>query len=200
HTYRHVLMVFVLTATLAKELQSGHFRRIQESMTGPTHDFGKICIPLSILNKSTALTRKELQIIRHHTVAGYVLLAHYLGDRNHIAARVALNHHECLDGSGYPRGIRELDPIVEIKAVADVYDALISPRPYRPVSFDNRSALEVLTQMAEKGTVSRNVVKALIAHNRKDKPHYQEVIISSEKRGIPPANNMYGIITDEEGN
>ncbi len=198
HTYRHVLMVFILTATMAKTLQPDHAKRIEESMTGPTHDFGKICVPLKVLKKSTPLTKEEYKILRHHTIAGYVLLAHELKDPHHLAADVALNHHERLDGSGYPQGAKELSNMAEIVAAVDVYDALISPRPYRPQGYDNRTALEVLTTMAEHGAIGWDSVKALIAHNRQDKPDYRDVVVSSEKRGTPPSDNMYGVIVDEE--
>jgi len=82
-------------------------------------------------------------------------------------------------------------------AVSDVYDALISLRPYRPVSYDNRTALEEITGMAERNEIGWDVVKALIAHNRKDKPHYSEVAISTEKRGTPPGGNVYGVTAEQ---
>ena len=84
--------------------------------------------------------------------------------------------------------------MIEIVAVSDVYDALISSRPYRPVSYDNRAACEELTAMAGRGEIKLEVVQALIAHNRRSKPHYSECVISKEKRSSPPAVNFYGII------
>ncbi|RJQ15328.1 MAG: hypothetical protein C4560_10805 [Nitrospiraceae bacterium] len=68
---------------------------------------------------------------------------------------------------------------------------MISPRPYRPISYDNRTALEVLTDLAGKNEINREVVRALIALNRKDKPHFKECVISKEKRGAPPKLNNY---------
>ena len=86
--------------------------------------------------------------------------------------------------------------MVEIVIVADVYDALIMPRSYRPQSYDNRTALEEITTMAEKGKIGWEVLKALIALNRKNKPDFRDISVSSEKRGTPPVNNVYGIIED----
>ncbi|MCX5853312.1 MAG: hypothetical protein NTZ24_01785, partial [Deltaproteobacteria bacterium] len=113
-----------------------------------------------------------------------------------FAARVARDHHERINGSGYPRGISLNDRIVEIVAVCDIYDALISTRPYRPVSFDNRTALENITMMAERNEVSWEVVQALVAHNRKEKKHFTKCNVSLEKRGTIPPNNVYGILAD----
>ena len=70
------------------------------------------------------------------------------------------------------------------------------PRSYRPVSFDNRSALEELTKMAEQGQIGWDVLKALIAQNRLDKPEYKDIAVSREKRGSAPRGNLYGKIID----
>ena len=88
--------------------------------------------------------------------------------------------------------------MVEIIAACDVYDALLSPRPYRPTAYDNRTALEEITEMAQMGKLSWEVVKALVSHNRKDKPPFQECQVSTEKRGTPPEDNMYGVVVEEE--
>ncbi len=151
HTYRHILMVFNLSSMLIKSLDYAEPIGMENFMAGPSHDFGKISIPLHILKKAGPLTWQEKEILKYHPLTGYVLLVYYLGDHEHPAALVARDHHERRDGSGYPRGTTELDPVVEMVAACDVYDALLSPRPYRPLSFDNRSALEELTRMAEGG-------------------------------------------------
>ncbi|UCH97092.1 MAG: hypothetical protein JSV88_09640 [Candidatus Aminicenantes bacterium] len=80
---------------------------------------------------------------------------------------------------------------------SDIYDALISPRPYRPSSYDNRTALEEICQKANKGELNWDVVKALIACNRQEKPHYSECTLSKDNRGIPPPDSLYGIFADE---
>lgn len=198
YTYRHSLMVFAMSALLGRDLITDYQDLIQEAATGPTHDMGKICVPLPILKKITPLTRKEQSILAHHSAAGYVLLSYYLQDTQTLAAKAARDHHERKDGSGYPRGILLMDLVVEIIVVCDIYDALISPRPYRPVSYDNRTALEEITGMAEKKVIGWEVVKTLISHNRKFKPDYKEAKVSFEKRGTPPLNNLYGVISEEK--
>jgi hypothetical protein len=88
--------------------------------------------------------------------------------------------------------------MVEIIAACDVYDALLSPRPYRTTPYDNRTALEEITEMAKGGKLSWDVVQTLVSHNRKDRPHFRECRISTEKRGIPPPDNLYGVIIEKE--
>jgi HD-GYP domain-containing protein (c-di-GMP phosphodiesterase class II) len=197
YTYTHVLMVFALSTLLAKDLIPDYGECIRLSTTGPTHDTGKICVTLHILKKTTPLTKMERGFLEHHAAAGYVLLSYYYKNTQHLACKVAFDHHERRDSSGYPRGIPLKDPLVEIIAVSDIYDALIMPRPYRSSAYDNRTALEEITEMAKQNKVGWDVVKALIARNRKSNPPYKEMTISAEKRGTPPSYNVYGIIAEE---
>jgi HD-GYP domain-containing protein (c-di-GMP phosphodiesterase class II) len=196
YTYRHILMVFAFSALLSKDLVPNYRTQIREAATGPLHDFGKVCVPIEILKKKSPLTREERKRLEHHTTAGYILLSYYSRDTGNLAACVARNHHERNNGSGYPRGIRLNDRMVEIVAICDIYDALTSKRPYRPISFDNRSAIEEITMMAQRGEVSWEVVQTLVALNRKGKPHFTECTVSIDKRGIPPPDNVYGIRAD----
>ncbi len=197
YTYRHSLVVFALTSLLLE--QTDHLSKTTKKMllVGPIHDYGKRFIPKDILHKTTPLTRQERILLEFHTIAGYVLLSYYLGDHCHPAAQVALNHHERRDGSGYPRGISNSDLLVELVATCDVYDALVSSRPYRPVNYDNRSALEELTQIAETGALDWHCVQVLIGRNRTGHPSPDKVDVSVEKRGTPPPDNCYGKIAGE---
>lgn len=197
YTYRHTLMVFALTTLVARDLIPDSRDWLHGSFASPTHDIGKTCVPLDVLCKTSPLKRSELPLLEHHTLAGYVLLSHYLGDREHIAARVARDHHERKNGTGYPRGIRDIDPLVEIITVCDIYDALVSPRPYRATCFDNRTAIEEITRLAQRGEIGWYVVKALVAHNRQVAFDPERVWVSDEERGTPPADNNYGILLDD---
>lgn len=198
YTYRHILMVMALSSVLAYDLVAYPQDRIQEVISGPSHDLGKICVPLEVLKKTTALTQNERNMLEHHTLAGYVLLSYYLKDPNAFAAQVARDHHERRDGSGYPAGIQLKDHMIEIIAACDIFDALISPRPYRPTSYDNRTALEEMIAMAEKGALGWDVVKVLVAYNRKSRPDYREMTLSEEKRGSPPEGSTYGVILRDD--
>jgi HD-GYP domain-containing protein (c-di-GMP phosphodiesterase class II) len=200
YTYRHLLVVFAMSINLARDLLEKPEDWITALMAGTMHDFGKICVPLEVLKKNKPLSRSERGILEHHTLAGYVILSYFLQNHHSFAAQVAKEHHERKDGSGYPLGISLRDRMVEIIAACDVYDALLSPRPYRPTPYDNRTALEEITEMAKKGKLSWEVVQTLISHNRKDRPDFRECKVSTEKRGTPPADNIYGVIVEKEMN
>lgn len=198
YTYRHILMVFALSTLLTEDLVSNYHERIKAAMAGPFHDIGKICVPLHILTKSDPLTQTELSALRHHSAAGYILLCYYLRGTQNISAIVARDHHERRDGSGYPQGIPLNNLITEIVTVSDIYDALISTRSYRRIAYDNRTALEEITEMAKSNKIGWEVVKALVSHNRKENPQYSDCIVSTDKRGTPPPDNVYGVIMDKE--
>lgn len=199
YTYRHMLLVFALSILLAQKLLLVRDQQelMQAALASPAHDFGKICVPLDVLKKEKPLTLKERHMLEHHSLAGFVLLGYYSRNSLQLAARIARDHHERKDGSGYPLGIRLNDRVVEVVLVSDIYDALISPRPYRPTPYDNRTALEEICEKAKEGKISWDVVKTLVAINRKERPHYSECEVSKEKRGIPPPKNVYGLIADE---
>ena len=196
-TYHHSLIVFSLTALLLEICYLDRPMERKYLLVGPTHDLGKLSIPQQILDKKTPLTRDERELLTFHPLAGYILLSYYLGDHQHPAALIALNHHERSDGSGYPRGLRTIEPLVEMVSICDVYDALISPRPYREGNFDNRTALEEISKLASEGALNRYYVQTLISRNRKGHPDPSTVNVSTEMRGNPPENNCHGLLVDD---
>lgn len=96
------------------------------------HDVGKVIVPLNVLNKPNGLTPEEMALVKVHTLEGFQILRDQPGI-SLLSAHVALQHHERMDGTGYPRGLygEEIHRYARIAAVADVMDALTSPRPYR---------------------------------------------------------------------
>ncbi len=198
YTYRHMLVVYALSLLLAKDIFPHLENHVKHIATSHFHDLGKLAIPLHILNKPTPLTVSERDQVMHHPITGYVLGSYYLRDHRDITAVAARDHHERLDGSGAPRGICLQNRLVEIVSVCDIYDALVSSRPYRAASYDNRTALEVISEIAEKNQISWSILQALVARNRKKKPHFTETHISNVKRGVPPSNNVYGMVTKED--
>jgi HD-GYP domain-containing protein (c-di-GMP phosphodiesterase class II) len=107
--------------------------RMRELATGAlVHDVGKLSVPNAILQKPASLNDSEFAIIKRHPGLGSELLAE-LGGFSKLVSRLVLDHHERLDGSGYPRGLRaeDLDLETRVLAVCDVFDALISRRVYR---------------------------------------------------------------------
>jgi putative two-component system response regulator len=102
-------------------------------LASPLHDIGKIGTPDQILLKPGRLTPEEFEIMKLHTVIGETILAHSASPILQAGARIAIAHHEKFDGSGYPRALKGNDiPLYgRIVAVADVFDALTSERPYK---------------------------------------------------------------------
>ena len=101
-------------------------------IAGLLHDIGKISLPIDILNKPGKLSKNELNLIKEHPQAGYDILKDVEFDQP--IAQIILQHHERMNGSGYPEGLSCEDIILQarILAVSDVVEAMASHRPYRP--------------------------------------------------------------------
>lgn len=132
-TGRHTHRVGMLSARIASELGLPDAEIDLIRRAAPLHDVGKIGIPDSILLKSGKLTSQEYEVMKTHVQLGLKLLSPNTSRLVRMAKLIALTHHERWDGSGYPRGLSGQDiPVVgQIVAIADVYDALISKRPYK---------------------------------------------------------------------
>jgi putative two-component system response regulator len=111
----------------------------------PLHDIGKIGLPLGLLNKPGLLTAEERELVQSHTVIGHRILEGSTWPVIRCAAEIALSHHECWDGSGYPHGVSgDRIPLdARIVAVADVFDALISHRAYKPAWEEEEAIAEM---------------------------------------------------------
>jgi len=109
------------------------------------HDIGKISVPDAILNKPGRLTEDEFDAVKQHPVVGYNVLSHIEQLREALPG--IRHHHERMDGSGYPDGLRadEIPLAAKIIAVADVYDALTSSRSYRP-AMSISEALDIMRE------------------------------------------------------
>ncbi|GAB4265362.1 MAG: hypothetical protein Kow0092_17650 [Deferrisomatales bacterium] len=196
YTYRHVLMTTVLTTRMLQDLGAEPGEVARGAFAALTHDVGKMRVPLGILQKETPLTPEELATLRQHPAVGCVLLHYYLG-QDGVNARVARAHHERPDGSGYPCGIALADHLVRLVAANDIFDALVSPRPYRQEAFTVRGALEFLWGEVKAGRVDEMAVRLLVSYNRRDKPDPRTLAVSEEIRAAPPAGNRYGCVWPE---
>jgi len=132
YTSGHQQRVGKLSAAIAKEmgLSNDQIQGIQ--MAGSIHDLGKISVPAEILSKPTRLTDIELSLIKTHAQVGYDILKEI--DFPWPIAQIVLQHHERMNGSGYPQGLSGEDilPETRILSIADVVESMASHRPYRP--------------------------------------------------------------------
>jgi HD-GYP domain-containing protein (c-di-GMP phosphodiesterase class II) len=134
YTYTHSVEVGILSVALAKSLfRDSKDHDIYALGAGFfLHDVGKVNISEDIINKPGPLTGDEMREIRRHPALGYKLL-HETNQLTEESKTIVLQHHERSDGTGYPRGLRgnEIHVYGRICAIADVYDALTTDRPYR---------------------------------------------------------------------
>jgi len=132
YTAGHERRVSELATAIAREMGMDGEALEALRLGGLIHDVGKIAVPAEILSKPGRLSEIELELIKQHSQAGFDILAAI--DFGLPVAEMVLQHHERLDGSGYPRGLSGEDvlPEARILAVADVVEAMSSHRPYRP--------------------------------------------------------------------
>ena len=128
------------------------------------HDIGKIDLNETILLKASSLSPEEYSHIKEHASFGYMLLKQST-QLPEEAKLISLQHHERLDGSGYPSGLKgdQIHPYARIAAVADMFDALTTARCYRR-SMSNQKAYQILTEDANAGKLDKNLVKLLFDH------------------------------------
>ena len=159
-----VVQAMALTVERRDPYTAGHQRRVSDlargiaaemalsthqidgiRMAGLIHDLGKICVPAEILSKPGQLTEIEHTLIKDHPQVGYEILKEI--EFPWPVAQIVLQHHERIDGSGYPVGLSGDDIIIEAKtlAVADVVEAMASHRPYRP-TLGREMAIEEISQ------------------------------------------------------
>ena len=132
YTAGHQQRVSQLTTAIAKELNLSPDKIEGIRVASLIHDIGKISVPTEILSKSTTLSDIEFSLIKEHSRIGYDILKPI--DFSFPVAEIVLQHHERLDGSGYPRGLKGDEILLEAKimGVVDVVEAMSSHRPYRP--------------------------------------------------------------------
>src|SRR5919202_5211181 len=149
-TEEHTRRVALLAARVGEELRLSATARRHLAVGGLLHDIGKLSVPLEILQKPGPLDDAEFAAVKRHPADGRRLLEELGGFPEPVRALVS-DHHERLDGSGYPRGLTADQMPIEtrILAVCDVYDALVSDRVYR-AAWSPERALALLHE--ESGT------------------------------------------------
>lgn len=166
HTAGHQRRVANLACTIGDRMQLPTDTITSLRLAGLIHDIGKVRVPAEILTNPNALTKPELNIIRLHPTTGYEILSGI--DFPWPITEAVYQHHERLDGSGYPRGISGHDIILEgrVLAVADVVEAIASDRPYRPALGIDTALQEIEEKQA--CLYDPDAVKACVALFRQD--------------------------------
>jgi PAS domain S-box-containing protein len=150
YTAGHERRVADLAAAIGREIGLSEERVHGLHLAGAVHDIGTIRVPAEILVKPARLSEIELAMMRLHSQAGHDVLKNI--DFPWPIARIVLQHHELLDGSGYPQGLKGEDILLEarILAVADVVEAMVSHRPYRPAIAVDAALAEIVMNRGTK--------------------------------------------------
>lgn len=154
YTFKHSVDVATLAMVVAKKREMRREDIYNIGIAGLLHDMGKSKIPNEILNKPGKLDDEEFAIMKQHPLLGYAILK----DKKEFTPKVSLavlQHHEKMNGKGYPLGV-SADQIIDyarILSVVDIYDALVTERPYKkPLS--QRTAIEMIMSMTDELDVS----------------------------------------------
>ncbi|MGV3075665.1 HD-GYP domain-containing protein [Clostridium baratii] len=172
YTYRHSVSVATFSLAIGISINLT-IKDLKELFIGALlHDIGKLFIPSSILLKKGSLTKEEFEIMKGHPRKGYnYLILKNLGISNK-ALRICLEHHERIDGTGYPNNLKrdEIGILSKIVSIADVYDALTSNRSYRaPLSAAEALDYIKLNINSTFDEILSKIFSKLIKSNPKDK-------------------------------
>lgn len=158
YTFDHAFHVAAISKIIGEEMNLSADELEILELGCLVHDIGKTAIPDDILLKPDCFDLQDRKIMDYHPLIGAKLISrHILDDR---ITDIILNHHERLDGSGYPFGLKaeDIGILPRIVGVADTYDALVSQRPYK-TPFTHKQALDVLREEVKKGKLDGQVVK-----------------------------------------
>ena len=162
YTFEHCVNVCTLSLILMRRLTDNKRILTKLGKGALLHDIGKLSVPLEILLKPTSLNNEEYEEVKQHTIAGYNVLNQCLSTP--IPPQIALQHHERIDGKGYPLQLNgdEIHSLARIVSVADVFDAVTSSRPYQQ-KMKTHKAMEMLLSVS--GTqIDKKIVNLLIKH------------------------------------
>lgn len=160
YTGGHVRRVVAYSLLLGAEMKLGREELRNLWLASTLHDIGKIATPDRILGKPSPLDREEIEIMKRHPIDGAAIVSHL---SNPSVLQGVRNHHERVDGKGYPDGLSgdQLPPVARIIAVADTYDAMTTSRPYRAGLAPERAVQEIVSSAGTQ--LCPNVVEAFRA-------------------------------------
>lgn len=160
YTFKHSVDVATISMVLAKQQGLSRKDIYEIGVAGLLHDVGKTKIPNEILNKPGRLDDEEFAIMKQHSVYGYHMIKDRPEFNNGICLGV-LQHHEKMNGKGYPLGFdaNKICPYAKILTVADIYDALVTERPYKS-AFTQKDAIEMIMSMTDE--LDLNAMKSFL--------------------------------------
>ena len=162
YTQGHLERVSNMAVELGKKLSLSVKELDALRLGGVLHDIGKIAVSGKILNKPAPLSTDEWEVMKKHSDVGYKICM-ALKENLGLALEVIRHHHEKLDGSGYPDGLKgeEIPKIARIMAVVDIYDALVTDRPYRK-GMDSQKAISILREEGIQGKLDNEIIEYLV--------------------------------------
>lgn len=212
YTYRHMMNVAIICSFIGRGLKIPEEEVKKLTLSGLLHDIGKRVIPLEILNKPSALSKAEFEIIKRHPISSYEICKTIEGLSEDVICSV-IAHHEREDGTGYPFGLAydKIPKVAKIIAVADVYDAITTDRIYRSKETSYR-ALSILKEESH-DKLSKEIVQlftgelikyllgnivrlsngetAQVVSIDKDKPHMPMVITEKGRYDLSTHSSLY---------
>lgn len=162
HVAAHSLAVAQVMARLARHDPEWRHRPLEPILAALVHDVGMLKVPAEVLGHVGPLPDEHRRLVESHPILGAEMAARIVPSAGWLVEATA-QHHERLDGAGYPGGLRELQlkPLVRLLAICDCYTAMCQPRPYR-AALDTRTALTDTLLLAEKGMFDRQLAERLL--------------------------------------
>ena len=188
YTFDHAFHVAEISKQIGKELGLSDEELESLELGCLVHDVGKTAIPDDVLLKPSRFDFREKDIIKYHPLIGAKLIARHIQDDR--ITDVILHHHERLDGSGYPLGLKgkDIDLFSRIVAVADIYEALVTQRPYKkPLS--HKKALIILREEVTKGRLDSNIVNAFMNISKSLKIHSSRKVTAGFMKNVEMFRN-----------
>ncbi len=161
YTFKHSVDVAAISMLIAKKSGFSEAEIEKIGMAGLLHDVGKSKIPNQVLNKAGKLTEEEFGIMKKHSFYGYQILKEKKDIPQDVLFGV-LQHHEKINGKGYPMGVsaEQISDFAKILSIADIYDALVTERPYKK-AFSQQDAIEMI--MAKTDELDINYMRDFLA-------------------------------------
>lgn len=161
YTFRHSVDVATISMVVGGHLGYSEAQIYDIGVAALLHDIGKFRIPLNILNKAGKLTDAEFEIMKQHPVFGYEILKERDCYSDVIKLSV-LQHHEKINGTGYPYGLKgdKIQPYAKLISVADIYDALVTDRPYKD-AYPQGDAVEMIMSLTD--DIDNNIMGAFLS-------------------------------------